>query len=127
MRVFIIGTDLDSSLNTNKVINLPPLMLVPRNPSSNSEWSRKFNKDQIREWVDKLGNLALLSKRRNSQAANYDFDKKKERYFAVRSTPFRITQMLQDYDDWTPETITERHNKLLELAKSIYIESVYIE
>ncbi len=95
--------------------------ILPRNPSSNSEWSRKFNKDQIREWVDKLGNLALLSKRRNSQAANYDFGKKKERYFAVRSTPFRITQMLQNYDDWTPETIAERHNKLLELAKSIYM------
>jgi len=94
---------------------------LPRNPSSNSEWSRKSNKDQTREWVNKLGNLALLSKRRNSQAANYDFDKKKERYFTVRSTPFRITQMLQNYNDWNPKTIAERHNKLLELVKGIYV------
>jgi len=95
--------------------------ILPRNPLSGSHWLRKFNKDQIKEWVDKLGNLALLSRRKNSRAANYDFDKKKERYFAVRSTPFRITQMLQKYDDWTPKTVAERHNKLLELAKDIYI------
>ena len=105
--------------------NIPTITVehvLPRNPPSDSEWSRKFNKDQIKEWVDKLGNLALLSKRRNSQAANYDFGKKKERYFTVKFTPFRITQMLQGYDNWTPETIAQRHNELLELAKSVYVE-----
>lgn len=34
-------------------------------------------------------------------AQNYDFTKKKEVYFKEKSTPFRITQWLEQKDKWT--------------------------
>ena len=51
--------------------------ILPQNPAENSEWVKIFTKDQRDEWTNKLGNLVLLSGRKNSRAQNYDFQKEK--------------------------------------------------
>ncbi len=38
----------------------------------------KWSPEAREHWLHKLGNLALLSKRKNSEAQNYDFKKKKQ-------------------------------------------------
>lgn len=96
--------------------------ILPRKPRG--VWMKSFTEEQIREMVDILGNLTLLSRRKNSKAANYDFKRKKESYFNITSTPFRVTQMLQEYDEWTPETLVDRHYKLLKLVKRIYLLTI---
>jgi len=95
--------------------------ILPRNPSPDSEWVKKFTQEEINELVDKLGNLALLSRHKNSKASNYEFKTKIETYFNITTTPFRITQQLQKYDEWTPETLRERHDELLKKARGIYL------
>ena len=55
--------------------------ILPQNPSEDSEWVKLFTKEERDEWTNKLGNLVLLSKRKNSRAQNYDFKRKKEVYF----------------------------------------------
>jgi len=95
--------------------------ILPRNPSPDSEWLRKFTQEEIQELVDKLGNLALLSSHKNSKASNYDFKKKIDVYFKVETTPFRITQQLREYEEWTPEILIKRHNELLDKAKEVYL------
>ena len=95
--------------------------ILPRNPSPDSEWLRKFTQEEIQELVDKLGNLALLSRRKNSKASNYDFKKKIDVYFKVETIPFRITQQLREYEEWTPETLIKRHNELLDKSKEVYL------
>ncbi len=73
------------------------------------------------ELLTKLGNLTLLNKRRNSRASNYDFKKKKEKYFELKHNPFAITAMLMEYDKWDKNSFEKRHRELLNLAFRIYI------
>ena len=95
--------------------------ILPRNPSPDSEWVRKFDEKTRDEWVDMLGNLVLLSGSKNSKAANYDFRKKKKVYFSKKWTHFRLTQELQKYDDWNIKTLKERHRELINRVKNIYL------
>ncbi|MCA9156206.1 MAG: HNH endonuclease [Planctomycetales bacterium] len=49
--------------------------VLPQNPKSGSQWERWFPNPAVREqWVHRLGNLALLSRRKNSSASNYEQD-----------------------------------------------------
>ena len=95
--------------------------ILPRNPPPDSEWIKKFSEEERRIWTDKLGNLVLLSGRKNSKAGTRDFKKKKETYFRRKCTPFRITQEIMDYDDWNVDVLENRHHILMERAKDIYL------
>ena len=95
--------------------------ILPRNPPKNSEWCRKFDEETRRKWVDRLGNLVLLSGPRNSKAANYDFKRKIEIYFGKKWSSFKITQELRDYKDWNLEALRRRHEKLKREIKNIYL------
>ncbi len=102
--------------------NIPTITvehILPRRPQG--EWLSVFTKEDIDKIVNKLGNLTLLNKRRNSRASNYDFKKKKEKYFDVKRNPFAITAMLKEYNKWDMNSFKERHNKLLEKAFEIYL------
>ena len=102
--------------------NIPTITvehILPRTPLG--EWLSIFTKEDIDEIVNKLGNLTLLNKYRNSRASNYDFNKKKERYFEVKRNPFAITAMLEKYDRWDINSFKERHEKLLDKAFEIYL------
>jgi len=94
--------------------------ILPQNPAENSEWVKIFTKDQRDEWTNKLGNLVLLSGRKNSRAQNYDFKRKKKVYFKPKCTPFRITQELENVNEWNIENLSSRHKRLIEKCISIY-------
>lgn len=94
--------------------------VLPQTPSEGSEWLRIFNPEQRFEWTNKLGNLVLLSGRKNSRAQNYDFKKKKEIYFKEKGTPFRITQELQDVDMWDAQNLSKRHSRLMDSVAAIF-------
>ena len=94
--------------------------ILPQNPSEDSEWVKLFTKEERDEWTNKLGNLVLLSKRKNSRAQNYDFKRKKEVYFEVKRTPFLITQELDKINEWNLEELSKRHNRLIKEFISIY-------
>ena len=95
--------------------------ILPLTPSEGGEWIEKFNQEERMGWTNKLGNLVLLSGRKNSKAQNYDFDKKKDVYFKEKSTPFRITHDVENEDKWTLEELKSRHQKLLNDAKEIFL------
>jgi len=93
--------------------------ILPRSPKS--EWLEIFSNEEIENIVNKLGNLTLLNRRRNSRASNYDFKTKKERYFDVKRSPFSITAMLNDCDKWDLKAFEKRHRTLKDLTLEIYI------
>ena len=95
--------------------------ILPRNPPPNSEWVRKFDELTRYEWTDRLGNLVLISGRKNTKASNYDFKRKKEEYLGRRAKTLAITQEVLKYKDWTPEILKQRHELLIKRAKSIYL------
>ncbi len=96
--------------------------ILPQTPPEDSEWIERFGEKERMEWTNKLGNLVLLSGKKNSKAQNYDFDKKKDVYFKEKSTPFRITHEVEDKDEWSLEELKLRHQKLLSDAKEIFLD-----
>ena len=95
--------------------------ILPRNPPKDSQWVNKFTEEERTEWTNKLGNLVLLSGRKNSRAQNYDFEKKKTIYFGQKGTAFRITQQLQNISEWNLHALRRRHEELLKLAKTVFL------
>jgi hypothetical protein len=92
--------------------------VLPRNPPEGSEWCRWWpDPVQQEENVHRIGNLALLNRRQNSAAGNWDFEKKKSKYFLGRSgtSPFAITTEVVRQREWKPaKQFAERQERFVE-------------
>ena len=90
--------------------------VLPQTVDAKSAWVADFPTDLERACVNDLGNLVLLSRRKNSAARNWDFDKKKQQYFAASnggSTPFVLTGQVIGQANWTPTVVAARQAELL--------------
>jgi hypothetical protein len=97
--------------------------VLPRTPDAASEWCRNFPEPTRRNaTVHRLGNLVLLSHRKNSSALNYDFDKKKTKYFLGKGkvSPFALTTQVLNEKVWTPEVVERRQKDLLGRLKGLW-------
>ena len=90
--------------------------VLPQNPDPSSEWVTWIpDEEKRRNLVHRLGNLALLSRAKNSSASNYELDKKKKSYFMVKGvSPFAITTQVLSKDTWTEDIILERQKEYIE-------------
>lgn len=90
--------------------------VLPQTPKVQSQWLRDFTEGEREEWTNRLANLVLLSRRKNSQAQNYDFDEKKLRYFKSSSgvPTFALTVQVLDQVKWTPPVLQARQAGLIE-------------
>ncbi|MBD2439876.1 DUF262 domain-containing protein [Nostoc sp. FACHB-110] len=97
--------------------------VLPQNPSPQSEWYNWFATQEEREkYVHRLGNLVLLSSYKNSQANNYDFATKKQKYFTTKNgiSNFALTTQVLIEKEWTPEVIEKRQNILINQLKKLW-------
>ena len=88
--------------------------VLPQTPSEASVWLDWFPDAEQREaWTHRLANLVLLSRRKNAQAQNFDFERKKNEYFRRNGvTTFAITSQVLQRADWTLEVLEERQEEL---------------
>lgn len=99
--------------------------VCPQTIAPGSQWEQWFSDPNDHAvWVHTLANLVLLNSRKNSSAQNYDFDKKKSKYFASGdSCAFTLTNEVRAYSQWTLTELTARRWELLErLAKAWRLE-----
>ena len=94
--------------------------ILPQHPEENGPWEKLFEKKDRDEWTNKLGNLVLLSGRKNSRAQNYEFQEKKDIYFKEKSTYFKITRELEGILSWDPTQLKNRHTDLVNRALALY-------
>ena len=95
--------------------------VLPRNPAQNSEWTANFTEDERDEWTGKLANLVLLSRRKNSGASNYDFERKKSEYFQKGGVAtFALTSQVLNADEWTPSALQSRQEELIAKLKEVW-------
>jgi uncharacterized protein with ParB-like and HNH nuclease domain len=97
--------------------------VLPQNPASNSIWMKWFPSPEEREtYVHRIGNLVLLSSAKNSQAQNYDFELKKQKYFTTKTgvSPFALTTQVLNVQEWTPEVIERRQKELIGVLKKVW-------
>ncbi|EDX86497.1 conserved hypothetical protein [Synechococcus sp. PCC 7335] len=118
---------LDSALAAGTATYQYPIITIehvlPQNPKENSQWMEWFEGEEREQYVHKIGNLTLLSRRKNAQAQNDDFDQKKERYFsssAGGANSFVLTTQVLQKTTWTPETIEQRQRESVETLKCLW-------
>jgi len=90
--------------------------VLPQNPPAASEWMTWWPIAAARQKAThQIGNLALLNRRQNAAAKNWDFTKKKSKYFTTKggASPFLITTGILQSQEWTPEVFSERQEKFL--------------
>ena len=102
----------------HKVVSIEHVL--PQTPKEDSCWMSWFPDETVRdEWTHRLGNLVLLSRRKNSQAQNYDFGRKKREYFQRKGVAtFALTSQVLSEDCWTPEVLQRRQGELLRKLQS---------
>lgn len=91
-----------------QVINLEHIL--PEQPGDN--WP-EFDEDTARSYVRRIGNLALLLAKSNSDLRSSDFKTKKAVY---RSSPYELTRMVSRVSVWTKNEIAARQRTLADLA-----------
>lgn len=89
--------------------------VLPQNPQAGSEWLDWFPDPAVRaSLVHSLGNLALLTRKKNSSARNYEFEKKKTAYFAKGGiSPFVLTTQVLRTPKWTLPVVSARQAELM--------------
>lgn len=84
--------------------------ILPVNPEEN--WGQ-FNRDQIEINCKRLGNLALLPKKTNSNLKSCGFGEKKKIF---KKSPYILTSQVASKKEWTEDTINIRQKRMAELA-----------
>lgn len=89
--------------------------VLPQQVARDSTWARDFSPGQREHWTNRLANLVLLNRYKNSVAQNYDFHTKKEKYFTGPggSAVFALTTQVLQEDEWTPAVLEKRQKFLL--------------
>lgn len=97
------------NINDDKeVINLEHVL--PENPDGN--WPQ-FTRQEADSYWRRLGNMALHSKKINSDLRSAPFKEKKPTFDRC---PYKLTSQIFDVEDWTPRVIDERQGKMAEFA-----------
>jgi len=96
--------------------------VLPQLPPKDSKWLKWWqDEDEREENLHRLGNLVLLSRRKNSQAQNYEFERKKTEYFQRKGvSSFALTTQVLNETKWTPEIVEQRQEQLVNKLKEIW-------
>jgi len=110
--------------NTNSKVeygsNVTIEHILPQTPD-NEYWLSRFEDERWRDdWTDRMGNLVPLDGRKNYKVSNKPFGAKYDEYFKKKSD-FPLVTELEEYNEWTPEHVEERHERLKQEAKEIWL------
>jgi hypothetical protein len=95
--------------------------ILPQNPAHDSDWKLDFTDEQRNEWTDRLGNLVLISKVKNSTQGRLDYKDKKSKYFAKRITTCpNSLRVLQNNSQWKPKELESNHITVLTSLRERY-------
>ena len=98
--------------------------VLPQTPAADSSWLDWWPDENERgAWTHRIGNLLLLTRRKNSEAQNFEFADKKARYFSTKAggaAPFVITTQVLAEADWTPKVVAGRQAKAVGALKKLW-------
>lgn len=84
--------------------------ILPQTPRADSQWLNDFTSEERDYAKDRLGNLVLLSRRKNSSQNNRDYADKKQKYFHGNIELFSNSiRIFQQFDTWTNTDFIKNH------------------
>lgn len=117
---------LDSAVSSGGATYDQPTMsiehVLPQAMEPNGEWATRFTEADHAAWVHRLANLVLLTRRKNSQASNYPFAKKKALYFtgAGGTSPFVLTSQVLTEPEWSVAVLERRQAALISTLEGLW-------
>ena len=112
-------------VSDGEIINEPKTLTIehvlPQTINPTSQWAQWWPKEDTASlWRHKIGNLVPLARRQNSEAQNYDFAVKKEKYFQSKNgtTSFALTTQAINENTWTEDVLKKRQEKLIGIFKN---------
>lgn len=95
--------------------------VLPQKPDPTSSWIKDFTDIQRVEWTNKLGNLILLSRSKNTSQGNKDYTDKKKGYYLKSIESFSITAyVMNKYNSWTLADLMSNHKEMLKQVMKLY-------
>ncbi|MDD4911473.1 MAG: DUF262 domain-containing HNH endonuclease family protein [Sideroxydans sp.] len=94
--------------------------VLPQNPEERSQWTKDFSEAERDAWVHKLGNLVLISRRKNTQQGRLEFKQKKEKYFTRSIETFPNSLRVMQKGAWGKNELIENHKHLVNLLRLHY-------
>lgn len=80
--------------------------ILPQNPKDDSQWIKDYPEGVRIGLTDKIGNLVLISRRKNSSQGRVDFELKKKNYFENNIELFRNSvRVLTQNSKWSPKEL----------------------
>jgi len=75
--------------------------LLPQNPEASSQWCKDFAEAERNLWTDKLANLVLITRRKNTSQGRLDYADKKIKYFQknIDTCPNSL-RLLNAFSSW---------------------------
>jgi uncharacterized protein with ParB-like and HNH nuclease domain len=87
--------------------------VLPQNPDEKSQWRKDFTDEQRKEWMDRLGNLVLISTKKNTSQGNSDYELKKTKYFAKNINTCPNSLRVLKNQRWTPVELMANQNEVM--------------
>jgi len=94
--------------------------ILPQNPEDGSQWRADFDDEYRSIWTDRLGNLVLISTRKNSSQGRLDYVDKKRKYFEKRISSCANSLRVLRNDNWTPVELEKNHEEVLNKVRDRY-------
>ena len=117
LRLNYLYSDVDTILSFPDTISIEHIL--PQNPKEGSQWRNDFSEDERKEWTNKLGNLIILSRRKNSSQSNLDYQQKKTKYFKDNVGLGRSASIMSK-DTWKLQDLAENHAEVLQKLKTSF-------
>ncbi len=96
--------------------------ILPQNPAENSLWVQTFTEEQRDTWTDKIGNLVLISRRKNSSQGRLDYEDKKTKYFEKNITTCPRSLRVMQNKQWDLATLKNNHEESINKIKERYLK-----
>jgi uncharacterized protein with ParB-like and HNH nuclease domain len=87
--------------------------VLPQTPEASSQWKRDFTEEQRNSLTDKLGNLVLISRAKNSSQGRLDYKLKKSKYFENSIDTCPNSLRVLRYENWTPVELEANHKTVV--------------
>ena len=92
--------------------------ILPQNPYDGSRWKIDFTDTERENFTNKLGNLVLISRRKNSEQGNKEYTDKKDKYFKNNVELFsNSVRIYNQYPTWALADLTKNYNEVLQKIK----------
>jgi uncharacterized protein with ParB-like and HNH nuclease domain len=95
-------------------VNMSVEHVLPQNPKSESQWCKDFTNEECQTWTNRVGNLVLISRRKNSSQGRSDYSEKKEKYFKNNVETFPNSVRVMQKKKWDMESLQNHHKEVVD-------------